>query len=291
MAVQEIYTKLETRTDLFPTKMIIAITLTLTIMLLGEECPRLHDPCKYRHIRGIFLRCSNLQTKEARMRTSELFDDIKGFLLTLMVSDLTSFMDDNEPTLLIQSKTDIDETAKHKAIELINQKLDGSLHLSDFNPEAIANTALNQLHNPDPHPTSNILQEDLQLTSSDEEVDPANDKTTLTEQPTKLPNKDNPMNIPKTNPTSEPNPPTSMNEPPNIEAQPKKPIYDEEKRQYKCPNCLKHYQKNKWKLTRHLNFCQEKSKYKIFKCNICHRGFTTKWNLKRHQEKDCKKMY
>ena len=127
------------------------------------------------------------------------------------------------------------------------------------------------------------------MASSDEEADPTNDKITPTEQFAKGPNKDNPMDTSEPNPIT--NPQTSPNEPSNTEDQPKKPIHDEERREYKCPNCLKHYQKNKWKLTRHLNFCQEKSKYKIFNCNICHRGFTTKWNLKRHQEKDCKKMY
>ena len=226
----------------------------------------------------------------------------------LIASEIKASLDEVE-----NKKREPDETREkakdnRRPLQVIAiESIDQELKRSDSGLETIDNTALkelglclhsrlseatklpNELHNPDPYHTPyDTLQEDLQLTSSDEELDPVNDKTTPTEQPTKLPNKDNPMNTSKTNPITNPNP-TCPNEPLNIDDQPKKPIYDEEKRKYKCPNCLIHYQKNKWKLTRHLKYCQENLRYQKFKCNICHRGFIQKRSLRRHQEKDCKK--
>ena len=64
---------------------------------------------------------------------------------------------------------------------------------------------------------------------------------------------------------------------------------DSEKRAYRCPNCQEHYQKDKWKLRRHLESCRRRLEFQKFKCEWCNIRFTRNFSLKKHVELRCRK--
>ena len=136
---------------------------------MGEECPRLCESLRYRHI-------TSLVVKEMRGNPSqfspeegiEMFKICKGFLFNLLLPN------EDEPTMLIQQKIGLDQGLKHKLITYINSQLDDGKSCLRFDAEDYEETGLAFLKDISPKeslPSSSIrtLQEDLYLTASEDE--------------------------------------------------------------------------------------------------------------------------
>ena len=268
LMVQKFYMLTNNRYDLFPIQIIIPLALSLTLMLLGEECPRLCESLRYRHI-------TNLVIKEMRANPSQfspeegidMFKICKGFLFNLLLPN------EDEPTMLIQQKLGLDQGLKQKVTSYINDQLDDGNSCLNFNVEDYEANALAFLKDTDPKqslPSSSVqsLQEDLYLTASEDESNHM--EVVQTSQGEKASaNLESKTSLSK----------TLLDE--SI-------VLDSEKKAYKCPNCQEHYQKDKWKLRRHLESCQRRLESQKFKCQWCNVRFTRNFSLKKHLELRCK---
>ena len=271
LMVQKFYAFTQNRFDLFPIQIIVPLALSLTLMLLGEECPRLCESLRYRHI-------SNLVIKEMKANSSQfspeegidMFRICKGFLFNLLLPN------EDEPTMLIQQKFEPDQGQKQKVITYINDQLDdgnGNCCLN-FNAEDDEATTLAFMTDISPKrtlPSSSIrrLQEDLYLTASEDES--------------------NQMEVIQTSQVEKASAKLESKESQNKILLDESIVLDTEKKAYRCPNCQEHYQKDKWKLRRHLESCQRRLESQKFKCQWCNVRFTRRFSLKKHLELRCKK--